>query len=108
MHRLPTLWLDFVLYLLRPPLWQVENPTLRKAAKLAAAYSHALQPRLLVMVALAALVAGLNKVLDPPLDLLHQVREAGTGRSCCKPAADMYASLVMVSNCVRSVHARQG
>lgn len=55
---------------------QIEQPLVRNAAKLAAAYSHALRPRLLVLVGLASITGALNQLPDPQLhvDLLHQVR----------------------------------
>ncbi|GLC49332.1 hypothetical protein PLESTB_000207600 [Pleodorina starrii] len=53
---------------------QIENTLLRRAAKLGCAYRQALQPRLLVPVALAGLGAAYNRVAGPEasLDLVHQ------------------------------------
>lgn len=56
------------------PLWQAEaleapGPVVA-AAKLAAAYRHALQPRLLVPVALAATLAGVAAVAGGPVERL--------------------------------------
>lgn len=54
-----------------PP--QIDNVWLRRAAKLLAAYSQALRPRLLVPVALAVLAAAYNRAVGP------EVRTGGSG-----------------------------
>eukprot|EP00878_Enallax_costatus_P037279 GHUV01042097.1.p1 GENE.GHUV01042097.1~~GHUV01042097.1.p1 ORF type:complete len:207 (+),score=71.64 GHUV01042097.1:1019-1639(+) len=56
------------------PIWEankIENPWLRKAAKLKAAYQKALQPRLLVPVALGCFVGVYGRVTGEPLDLVY-------------------------------------
>jgi hypothetical protein len=50
---------------------QIENPLLRRAAKVAAAYQKALSPRLLVPVALGCLIGIYNKATGEPLPLLY-------------------------------------
>lgn len=55
-----------------PAALQIENPWARRAAKVAAAYQKALQPRLLVLVSLPLLVVVYNKVSDEPLPLLYE------------------------------------
>jgi hypothetical protein len=53
-----------------PP--KIDNPLLRRAAKLAAAYRAALKPRLLVPVGMAAAVAVWNRLSGSPLPLLYE------------------------------------
>lgn len=53
-----------------PP--QIENPLLRRAAKVGAAYRAALRPRLLVLVGLAGLVAAYNAAAPEPLPLVYE------------------------------------
>ncbi|KAI8476345.1 MAG: hypothetical protein J3K34DRAFT_401981 [Monoraphidium minutum] len=56
------------------PIWEankIENPSLRQAAKVFAAYRAALRPRLLVPVGLAAAVAAYNAIADDPIPLLY-------------------------------------
>lgn len=57
------------------PWWEadkVEPAPLRALAKLAAAYYHALQPRLLVPFAMALLATAYNRISDQPLDLFYE------------------------------------
>ncbi|EFJ50235.1 hypothetical protein VOLCADRAFT_104055 [Volvox carteri f. nagariensis] len=53
---------------------EIENTFIRRMAKVGCAYRQALQPRLLVPVALAGLSAAYNQIVGPEraLDLLHQ------------------------------------
>ncbi|KIY91228.1 hypothetical protein MNEG_16736 [Monoraphidium neglectum] len=56
------------------PIWEankIENPLLRRAAKLAAAYRASLRPRLLVPVGLAAAVGLFNALAEEPIPLLY-------------------------------------
>jgi len=58
-------------------LWEadyIENPLVRAFAKFIAAYSHALKPRLLVLVGLGAITAAINQFPESgvQVDLLHQ------------------------------------
>lgn len=57
--------------------YQIENPWLRRAAKLAAAYRAALRPRLLVPVGLAAAIGAWNRLSGAPLPLLYEGCIAG-------------------------------
>jgi len=50
---------------------QIENPLLRRAAKVKAAYQKALQPRLLVLVGLGVLVGVYDRVTGEPLPVLY-------------------------------------
>lgn len=50
---------------------QIENPLLRRAAKLKAAYQKALSPRLLVPVALGVFLGIYNRATGEPLPLLY-------------------------------------
>ncbi|GBF91994.1 hypothetical protein Rsub_04718 [Raphidocelis subcapitata] len=59
----------------RVPIWEankIENPALKRAAKIAAIYGAALRPRLLVPVGLASAVAVWNALSGAPLSLLYQ------------------------------------
>lgn len=51
---------------------QIENPLLRRGAKLVAAYRSALRPRLLVLIGLAALMGLYNRAAAEPLPLVYE------------------------------------